>query len=87
MIHERPEKRGIIVKNIVVILCMFAAGCGPSAADINEADRVKAEAAHAETMRELDRKKAAIDAKAASDAAETNRMRDELKLRSLGDSK
>ena len=70
------------MKKIVVILCMFGAGCGPSVADINEADRIKAEAAHAETMRELDRKQAAIDAKAASDAAETNRMRDELKLRS-----
>lgn len=75
------------MKKIVVILCMFGAGCGPSVAEINEADRLKAEAAHAETMRELDRKQAAIDAKAASDTAETNRMRDELKLRSGLDSK
>ena len=61
---------------------MYIAGCGPSVADINEADRIKAEAAHAETMRELDREKAAIDAKAASDAAENNRLRSELELRS-----
>ena len=70
------------MKKIVVILCMIASGCGPSAADINEADRIKAEAAHAETMRELDRQKGAIDAKAASDAAENNRLRSELELRS-----
>ena len=70
------------MKNIVIILCMYIAGCGPSVADINEADRIKAEAAHAETMRELDREKAAIDAKAASDAAENNRLRSELELRS-----
>lgn len=70
------------MKRIVVVLCLLSIGCGPNPQDILEADRIRSEAAHERTMRDLDQKKRKLDAEAKSNEARNNMLRTELELRS-----